>query len=38
MGCGPKPGNIVLSKINEWTGNIGIVGDKTMVEIGKTKE
>ena len=38
MGHFPKPGDILLSKINKRASNIGIIGNKTAVEVGKAKE
>ena len=35
---GPIPGEVFLSEVEEGTGNVGIVGDESSVEVGESKE
>ena len=35
---GPVPRQVLFSEVNEWSGDVGVVGDKASVEIGKAKE
>ena len=35
---GPVPGEVLLGKVEEGASDIGVVGDKPMVEVGESKE
>ena len=35
---GPIPGEVLLCKVKEGSGDVGVVGDKSAVEVGKAKE
>ena len=37
-GGGPAPRQVFLGEVNEGSGDIGVVGDKTLVEVGEAKE
>ena len=34
----PEEGNIFLSEVMEWMGNMGVVHDKWFVEVAEAKE
>ena len=35
---GPVPGEVLLGEVEERASDVGVVGDESLVEIGKTKE
>ena len=35
---GPVPRQVLLGEVNERLGDIGVIGDKMSVEVGKAKE
>ena len=35
---GPIPGEVLLGEVKEGTGDVGIVGDESSVEVGEPKE
>ena len=35
---GPVPRQVLLGKVDEWSSDVGIVGNKLSVEVGKAKE
>ena len=35
---GPVPRQVLFGEVDEWSGDVGVVGDKASVEIGKAKE
>jgi len=37
-GRGPVPLEVLFGEVNEGTGNVGIVGDESAVEVGEAKE
>ena len=34
----PCPGRILLGEVNQWLSDVGIIGDKSLVEVGKAEE
>ena len=32
------PRDVLFGEVDQWLGDIGIIGDETSVEIGKSKE
>ena len=38
LGGSPIPGQVFLGEINERMGDGGVVGDESVIEVGKTQE
>ena len=34
----PFPGCVLLGEVNQWSSNVGIIGNKSLVEVGKAEE